>query len=117
MYSELPCLPLVVDRHWNMARKLKEDIKWSELDVYMFPQTWGSTTLGFGGIGGQAFTRAYTVVVEDLDANIYSVFFGERLAYTVQNPNKLFFEHRQAGAMLPVNQAYKYDGDRTNENN
>lgn len=28
-----------------------------------FIQTWGSTSLGFEGIGGQAFTDAYTTVI------------------------------------------------------
>lgn len=31
----------------------------------MFPQAWGSTSLGFGGIGGQAMTSAYTTVITD----------------------------------------------------
>jgi hypothetical protein len=30
----------------------------------MFVQTWGSTALGFGGIGGQAITSAYVCVIE-----------------------------------------------------
>jgi len=34
-----------------------------EVEVVMFPQTWGSTALGYGGIGGAAMTPAYTVVV------------------------------------------------------
>ena len=35
--------------------------------MYVFPQTWASTALGFdehGGLGGQAFTSTYTTVVE-----------------------------------------------------
>jgi hypothetical protein len=35
----------------------------SELTVLLFPQTWGSTALGYGGLGGAAVTDAYTVVV------------------------------------------------------
>ena len=27
----------------------------------MFPQTWSDTSLGFGGVGGQAFTTAYKI--------------------------------------------------------
>ena len=35
--------------------------------MYVFPQTWSSTALGFdykGGCGGQAMTEAYTTVVD-----------------------------------------------------
>lgn len=35
-----------------------------ELEVSLFRQTWGSTALGYGGVGGAAMTSAYTVVVE-----------------------------------------------------
>lgn len=54
----------------------------NEVDVTMFNQTWGSTALGYGGIGGSALTDAYTVVVEFL--GIYCVYFGGgRLAYKI----------------------------------
>lgn len=51
----------------------------------MFPQVWGSTALGFGGIGGQAMTTAYTVVVESPRAGTFAVYFGSsgRIAYLV----------------------------------
>jgi hypothetical protein len=53
----------------------------SDLGVYHFPQTWGDTSLGFGGVAGQAFTTAYTtVVVHYRDACVY---FGGRFAYRV----------------------------------
>lgn len=54
----------------------------SDVEVIMFPQTWGSTALGYGGTGGAAMTPAYTVVVSD---NLVScVYFGHgRLAYRV----------------------------------
>jgi hypothetical protein len=65
-----------------------------DLTVYsMFPQTWGSTALGFGGIGGQAITSAYVCVIEsDLLAQ-FAVYFGGRLAYVIKRPNQVFFEH------------------------
>jgi hypothetical protein len=51
-----------------------------EVEVVMFPQTWGSTALGYGGIGGSAMTPAYTVVVSY--ENYMCVYFGGgRLAY------------------------------------
>ena len=59
----------------------------------MFPQTWGSTALGYGGMGGAAITSAYTVIVTD--HNISCVYFGHgQLAYRV-NYNQLTAEGRE----------------------
>lgn len=53
-----------------------------EVEVYLFNQTWGSTALGYDGVGGQALTSAYTVVVEF--HGVFCVYFGgDRLAYKV----------------------------------
>lgn len=50
--------------------------------VAMFAQTWGSTALGFGGIGGAAMTPAYTVVVRSPDGT-FAVYWAGRFAYLV----------------------------------
>jgi hypothetical protein len=53
-----------------------------ELSVQMWPQTWGSTALGYGGMGGAAVTDAYTVIVSH--KHVHCVYFGEReLAYQI----------------------------------
>lgn len=77
--------------------------------MYVFPQTWSSTALGFDGCGGQAITEAYTTVVKmtsyklesskdirgivykELEDKIYAVFFDGRIAYMCLNPNFEFF--------------------------
>ena len=76
--------------------------------MYVFPQTWSSTALGFDGCGGQAITEAYTTVVEmtsykfesskdiggiykKLEDKVYAVFFNEKIAYMCLNPNFEFF--------------------------
>jgi hypothetical protein len=76
-----------------------------DLTVYsMFPQTWGSTALGFGGIGGQAITSAYVCVIESNLVGGYAVYFGGRLAYVINRPNEKFIEdierHRMVDAKL-----------------
>jgi predicted Fe-S protein YdhL (DUF1289 family) len=54
-----------------------------EIEVTMFPQTWGSTATGYGGIGGSAMTSAYTIIV-CYKMTTYCVYFGcGRLAYRV----------------------------------
>jgi hypothetical protein len=57
----------------------------------MFPQTWSSTALGFGGIGGQAITSAYVCVIESNLIGQYAVYFGGRLAYVIERPNEKFW--------------------------
>ena len=61
----------------------------SHLDVYCFPQTWGSTALGFGGIGGQAMSTALSVVIAYGDETnyYYAVYFNGRHAYTLNETN------------------------------
>lgn len=48
----------------------------------MFSQTWGSTALGFGGMGGAAMTPAYTVVVKGPEGQFVTYWAG-RFAYLV----------------------------------
>lgn len=53
-----------------------------DVEVVMFPQTWGSTALGYGGMGGASMTPAYTVVVQEGDCSC--VYFGRgELAYRI----------------------------------
>ena len=74
-----------------------------DLTVYaMFPQTWGSTALGFGGIGGQAFTSAYVCIIESNLLGYLAVYFHGQLAYVIESPNGKFMEdvahHRMVDA-------------------
>jgi hypothetical protein len=76
-----------------------------DLTVYaMFVQTWGSTALGFGGIGGQAITSAYVSVIESNLGSGFAVYFGGRLAYVISRANSQFMEdvarHRMVDARL-----------------
>lgn len=65
-----------------------------ECEVYaMFAQTWGSTALGFGGIGGAAMTPAYTVVIAGPNGQ-FAVYWAGRLAYTI-DPEKQTPKQRQ----------------------
>ena len=69
-------------------------------DVFVFTQTWASTALGFGGVGGSAMTTKYTTVFRtqlipiypdslfDKDVIFYTVFFDGEFAYIVQSDNK-----------------------------
>lgn len=108
------------DRDWEHYSKTKEDKRItksrrpSEQDIEvmaMFPQTWGSTALGFGGIGGAAICTAYTIVLHC--GSEYCVYFGGRFAYRVTKPNATFFLNAQHGSMASVaDHAKRYLGER-----
>ena len=66
----------------------------------MFPQIWGSTSLGFGGWGGSKITEAYTVVFSH--AGEYCVYFGGKFAYMIKRPNEMFFDDFKKYKMKPV---------------
>lgn len=75
-----------------------------EVEIYSFPQTWSSTALGFGGIGGQAFTNALTVaVVHGREACVY---FGGTFAYKIAKRNHQFYDDLRAHEMHPVSGAH-----------
>lgn len=53
-------------------------------EVTVFRQLWGSTALGYGGIGGQAMTNAETIIIQCDHTGYAAVYFGGgRLAYLV----------------------------------
>jgi hypothetical protein len=85
-----------------------------DLTVYsMFPQTWSSTALGFGGIGGQAITSAYVCIIESNLVGGYAVYFGGRLAYVIDRPNEKFIEDIERHRMVDANLG-KATYERTN---
>ena len=65
----------------------------------MFMQTWPSTSLGFGGCGGDMLTEAFTIVVPRQDAS--DVFFGGKYAYTVPNNTS---DEQKANFRVDVNE-------------
>lgn len=85
-------------------------ISHNDVEIYSFPQTWGSTALGFGGIGGQAFTVAQTTICFEFlnSKEIASVYFGKRFAYKVENPNENFYDDLKIFRMAPVYERGKY---------
>ena len=64
-------------------------VKSGVYDIFVFTQTWGSTALGFSGIGGAAMTTAWTHVVLTSDGK-YHIFFDGKYAYSVENPTEEF---------------------------
>lgn len=57
-------------------------VKVDDFEMITFNQIWGSTALGFGGVGGQAITEARTYVfIPMISGHKCLVYFGDRFAY------------------------------------
>jgi len=65
----------------------EQDLLW-----YSWPQMWGSTSRGFGGIGGAAMTRAQTLVVIYQGFRPAIVYVDGRFAYAIRQPNSAFWD-------------------------
>lgn len=83
-----------------------------DFNVYaMFPQTWGSTALGHGGMGGAAMTPAYTIVLECMRTNEFLVYFGGRFCYCVKCNSKnieTFIEDCKNQNLASKKESFKY---------
>jgi len=88
---------------------LKEQKIHDDIEVYVFPQCWGSTALGYGGIGGSAMTTASTIVLYAHCENIVRVYFGGGLlAYEIKNPNRIFFDDMFSHRLAEKSKSGKY---------
>ena len=79
-----------------------------DFEMYTFDQIWGSTALGFGGIGGQAITHARTYVFVPISCNQKCfVYFAGRFAYAVNYSDQVMEDISRCN-MEPVYRAGKY---------
>lgn len=105
----------------NESRNIVKSALHSEHNIglySMFPQTWSSTALGFGGLGGNAITTAYTVVLESEHGAGFCVYFGGRFAYRIERPSEKFFEDIVSRQMCEVKTAKKiYEREAKEESN
>jgi len=70
--------------------------RWKSPNIHIVHQTWGSTTCGWGGMGGAAMTSAYTVIIENKWAGFIAVYWDGKLAYIAELDEKLD-KYRAAG--------------------
>lgn len=77
-------------------------------ELHIFNQIWGSTALGFGGMGGQAITKARTYVfIPMVDGEDCIVYFAGRFAYKAPY-SSVFAEDVRRQMMEPVYRTGKY---------
>jgi hypothetical protein len=91
------------------TRRPNED----DVECVVFAQTWGSTALGYGGMGGASTTPAYTVVVQGPTHSC--VYFGhDRLAYAIDHTTQsteghvVWLKDLHGHCMAAVGQASRY---------
>lgn len=96
-----------------LIEKTRKHTDYDMTVVAMFVQTWGSTALGFGGIGGQAFTSAYVSVIESNLTGEHAVYFHGQLAYVILRPNEKFWEDVHGHKMVDARDG-KAAYERTN---
>lgn len=87
MAREILCIESDLPFRFDYKTKTRPTI--DDFDIYTFEQTWGSTALGFGGVGGSAMTTARTyVLVPESDEQKCFVYFAGRFAYAVDYSEK-----------------------------
>lgn len=95
----------------ELVDKIKEENKDGVyapfVEVYVFPQTWASSALGFHRMGFQAITTAYTVIIT-VDVRKAYVYFNGELAYVIENVNEKFFKDLKEWNLKPVGKHYIY---------
>lgn len=123
MYEGFPKIEYE-DRDWEHFSKTKENkriIKTRrhterDIEVYaMFSQTWSSTALGFGGLGGQAITSAYTIVLRSDHTGHFCVYFGGRFAYSIKKCNEKFIEDVMNRQMCEVKNKSQYERESSDD--
>lgn len=93
-----------IERTWrNDTNKVRPGV--TDLQIIHFPQMWGSTALGFGGMGGAAMTTAYTTVI--ICEENAAVFFGGRHCYSIDNINEDFMNDVNKRHMASLADAHK----------
>lgn len=99
----------LLDIETDLPFRLKNKNNINDYELYTFSQTWGSTTLGFGGIGGQAMTtaRTYVFVPQEAEDDWCYVYFAGRFAYEVPY-SRMFIEDVMKRNVASVAMKSKY---------
>ena len=74
--------------------------------IEVFQQMWGSTALGFGGIGGAAMTTCNVIIITGPMGD-RCVYFGSGFAYHIQRPNRQFADDVTSKRVSDVRSAKK----------
>ena len=76
---------------WN-KKKIRDTKSWwwdtgykmfLDFNVHLIKQNWGSTSAGWGGMGGAAMTQTYTTVIHCPSLGIVAVYYSGQIAYVM----------------------------------
>ena len=57
---------------------------WNRIEIHIVSQMWGSTSKGWGGMGGAAITSDYNYIIHQKYTDLYYVYWDGKLAYIVK---------------------------------
>lgn len=108
MARELLAIDADLPSHFDYRSYPDERPTADDFELYTFTQTWGSTALGFSGIGGQSMTQArtYVFIPQFVHQNCF-VYFGSRFAYAIPY-SEMFFEDVKKQNIASVSRRGKY---------
>lgn len=95
----------------------QEKIYDTDYTIHMFEQTWGSTALGFPGVGGSAMTEAttYVLIPKKENTDCAHVYFGSQFAYKVNGLTQAFMDDLNNHSMASVMEASSRYGSLESE--
>ena len=95
----------------------REKVYSTDFTIYMFEQIWGSTALGFPGVGGSAMTEAttYVLIPKKENTDCAHVYFGPQFAYKVNNLTDVFMKDLENHSMASVMEASSRYGSLKSE--
>jgi len=105
----LEILEIESDITFRFDRTKDPHVTVDDFTMYTFEQIWGSTALGFGGVGGQAMTsaRTYVFIPEYVNQKCF-VYFAGRFAYSVEY-SQTFMDDVLAENMASIAHSWKYN--------
>lgn len=92
--------------------RLRHDGDPENFKIYDFDQTWTSTALGFGGIGGSKITTERTYVI--ISGTRAFIYFGNSFAYSIPVCDKLL-EDIKNKRVASVSQISRYKENNEND--
>lgn len=104
-------LAIEADLPYRIKYNKDEKATVDDFTMHPFPQAWGSTSLGFEGIGGQAITTAntYVFIPEGVNQDCF-IYFGGKFAYNAPYCQALIDDVRSQN-MEPVYRSGKYKSE------
>jgi hypothetical protein len=97
----------IVNNRAAMTGTIKRRPAQHDVEIFSFPQTWGSTGIGLSSVGGQMMTTAQTTIVSL--GTIAWVYIGGQLAYHVTEwqRNEAFTRDMQRHHMAAQFESFK----------